>query len=127
MKEAFRLGGWGMYPTTIVGLVLVFMAIQYARDPDRRRMQIVRSLAALTLLTSCLGFVTGVIKSFIAAGGLSASDLGSVVVVGVGESLTNIGLGLVLLVMARILITLGAFRLGPGSEARADLADPHQP
>ena len=27
MQEAFRLGGWGMFPTLFVGVVLVFAAI----------------------------------------------------------------------------------------------------
>ena len=65
MIDAFHLGGWGMYPTTLAGLALLFAAIQWTREPDRRRWQIVRSLRGLTMLFSSLGFVTGVIKSFI--------------------------------------------------------------
>jgi len=116
-----------MYPTALVGLVLVFGAIQYARDPDRGRLQIVRCLSVLALLTSCLGFVSGVIRSFIAGAGVDAKDLGNVVIAGVGESLTNVGLGLVVLVMAWILVTIGAYRAGSARASREDLADPHAP
>jgi hypothetical protein len=124
MQQAFHHGGWGMYPTTIVGLVLLFTALMYARDPDARRMRSVRYLSVLTLLVSVLGFTTGVIRSFMAAGDIPGSELGNVVVAGVGESLNNIGLGLVILVMTWILASIGAARMAPG---RASLSDAHAP
>jgi hypothetical protein len=127
MQEAFRLGGWGMYPTTLVGVILVIGAIQYARDPDRRRRAIVRSLGVLTLLTSCLGFTAGVIRSFLACGSVEPGEVGNVAVVGVGESLTNLGLGLVFLVLAWMLASIGAFRTGGVPATPADLTDPHAP
>ncbi len=116
-----------MYPTTIVGVILVLGALQYARDPDPRRRNIVRSVGVLTLLTSCLGFTMGVIHSFVAAGHLEASELGSVVVVGVGESMINIALGLGFLVIAWIATSIGALRTGSAPGARPDLTDPHRP
>jgi hypothetical protein len=124
MGEAFRLGGWGMYPTAIAGLVLVSFAVRYALAPDPGRALVVRRLMLLTFLVGTLGFTVGVIKSFLAAGGLTASELGAHVVVGVGESLHCIGLALVSLVMATIATTAGAARRGA---AEAELADPHAP
>ncbi len=123
MQEAYRLGGWGMYPTTLVGFVLVFMAIQYARDPDRRRLGLVKSLSLLTMLTASLGFISGVIRTFTTAGDVSTADLGNVVVVGVGESLTNVGLGVGFLVITWILASIGAARATPGP-TREDLHAP---
>jgi hypothetical protein len=122
MGEAFRLGGWGMYPTCVVGLILLVAAGRHAWNPTQRRASVVRSLSMLTFLTSTLGFVTGCIKSFIAAGD-APGELGKYVVVGVGESLNNIGLGLCLLVMAWTAHSIGAARLGAKSNA-ADLVDP---
>jgi uncharacterized membrane protein YfcA len=125
MQEAFHHGGWGMYPTTIVGLVLVFAAVQYARQPDQRRLAIVRNLRLLTALVSLLGFTAGVIKSLMSAGG--HGEIATVVVVGIGESLNNVGLGLGLLVNAAIITTIGAVRAGSSRTANAELADPHRP
>jgi hypothetical protein len=126
MGEAFRLGGWGMYPTAIVGLVLVAAAVQCARQPDARRFRLVRHLSVLTFLVATLGFITGVIKSFIAAGSAEPHELGGLVITGVGESLNNIGLGLVLLVIASIAASVGAYRAGSRSDG-AELTDPHGP
>ena len=126
MLEAFHLGGWGMYPTTIVGLVLVFAAAQYAKQPGRQRLQLVRSLSMLTFLVGSLGFVAGVIRSFIAVSSGELHDVGSVVVVGVGESLNNIGLALALLVIAGIGVSIGTGR-ARGAAPSAELTDPHQP
>jgi len=126
MIDAFRLGGWGMYPTTLVGLVMIATAILYARRPDPRRLHVVRNLQRLTLLVSCLGFVTGVINSFLATGGADMYEVGSLVVVGVGESLHNLGLGLVLLVIASIATTIGAARCAPRADlGGSELHDPH--
>jgi hypothetical protein len=112
-----------MYPTTIAGLLLVIAAIQYARQPDRRRIGIVRTLSVLTFLVSCLGFVTGLIKSFTAVANVDPHDVGTCVVMGVGESLNNIGLGLALLIVAAIATAIGRLRAGTS----ADLTDPHVP
>ena len=83
-----------------------------------------RCLAAVTMLSSTLGFVTGVINSFLHVESARLYDVGSIVVVGVGESLTNIGLGLVLLIIASIAVTLGAVRAGKPGSGKTELIDP---
>lgn len=122
MLDAFRLGGWGMYPTLIAGLILMFSAIQFARHPEAARLRVVRFLSVLVLLTSTLGFVTGVIKTCTSVTPELGPDLGMTVVIGVGESLVNIGAGLVWLVMATIVTTYGAAR---SRNSGAELTDPH--
>ena len=109
-----------MYPTTISGFVLVLVSIHFARHPDARRLQVTRSLAALTLLVGMLGFVMGVIRTCTAE--QPGDFAGGVIVHGVGESLANIALALVALVIGRIATTIGLARLT--TTARADLIDP---
>lgn len=110
MGEAFRLGGWGMYPTAIAGLVLLATALRYAIAPEAARALVVRRLALVTFLAGCLGFTVGVIKTFLHAKDLSINELSNVLVVGVGESLHNIALALALLVCAGIAMAIGAAR-----------------
>lgn len=117
MQEAFRLGGWGMYPTTFIGLVLLVAAIQYARHPDRRRLHVVRHLNLLVLMSGILGVVTGMIKMCINV----PSDQLHLIVVGFGEALHNVGLALCIMVLARIIVTLGAAR---DPNAGGELVDP---
>lgn len=112
-----------MYPTTIVGLVLLGVAFLHATSPTARRAAIIRSLSFLTFLTGTLGFVTGVIKSFEAASEDTLGGLGNAVVGGVGESLNNIGLALCVLVLAWIANTIGTARMG----AKPSGAELHSP
>jgi hypothetical protein len=114
MGEAFRLGGWGMYPTAIAGLVLVFTAIKYAVAPDPKRRALVHALAVLVFLAASLGFTAGVIHTLLGAAE-QTTDAGNVIAQGVGESLENIGLGLSLLVMAGIATAIGTARSAPRS------------
>lgn len=120
MSEAFRLGGWGMYPTTVIGLVLVYCALRYAVTPEAARALVVRRLSVLTFTVGCLGFVTGLIKSFVA---VPDGSPGSYVIVGIGESLNNIGLALVLLVISGLAMSIGAARRA--ATAGPELTDPH--
>ena len=121
MKEAFHLGGWGMYPTAVFALVMIAFAIQFARDPERRKRAVVRSLGALVALSGVFGFVTGAIKTFEAAGADPIAPF-NVALIGIGEAAHNLGLALCSLVLARIFVTIGTLRDTTG---RADLADPH--
>ena len=126
MGEAFRLGGWGMYPTLFVGIVLVLAAGRFALGAGRARLAPIIGLGVLVTLTSTLGFVTGIIKTTLAAGQMSdLNERGGVIVTGFGESLNNIGLGLCLLVLATIGVCIGLAR---GKSAKtggaSELVDP---
>ena len=122
MQEAFRLGGWGMYPTLFVGVVLMIAAARFAMNP-RGRLHTIIALGVLTSFVSALGFVTGVIKTMLSAGEIDPNAPGHVVIVGVGESLNNIGLGLCQLVIATLLVVIGLSRRARSGEAAA--VDPH--
>jgi hypothetical protein len=115
MGEAFHQGGWGMYPTTVAGLILIVTAIRYAMAPDAARALVVRRLSVVTFLTGLLGFTVGCIKTFLAAKDLPASELGSVIVTGVGESLNNIALSLCLVILGGIAMVVGAARRAPNA------------
>jgi hypothetical protein len=126
MQEAFRLGGWGMYPTLFFGSVLVIAAGAYALNP-RRRLSVVLALGVLTFLVSCLGFVTGVIKTLTSVeGDVLGATGGMHVAIGIGESLVNVGFGLVLVVLAGIGVVVGMSRnRNASTRSAADLIDPH--
>ena len=120
MGEAFRIGGWGMYPTTIIGLILLATAVLYARQPTARRLRIIANLRLLTMLSGALGFTAGVINAFTHVPEASP-DAVRTAIIGVGESLTNIGAALFVLVIATILTTLGAARTAADD---AELVEP---
>jgi hypothetical protein len=108
-----------MYPTTFIGFVLLVAAVQYMRSPNRARVHVLRHLEVLVSLAAILGFVTGLIRSFINV----PDNKPHYAVIGAGESLVNIGLGLAILILARIVITIGAAR---DADAAAELVDPQQ-
>jgi hypothetical protein len=117
VQDAFHHGGWGMYPTTLFGLVLLAAAIGYAAKPAARRLAVIRHLNMLVLMSGTLGVVTGMIKTCM---NVPSNEL-HLVVIGFGESLNNVGLALCLMVLARIIVTVGATR---DPNAASELVDP---
>lgn len=116
MLNAFRAGGWGMLPTTVVGLLLIVVAVLYAIRPERRRLPLVLSLSLLTLLCGCLGFLSGVISTLrMAADGELDKPASVIVMSGTSESLFNLLLALAILALAMIIVADGALRIWRGS------------
>lgn len=126
MGEAFRLGGWGMYPTLFVGIVLVLAAGRFAMASGRARLAPIVGLGVLVALTSTLGFVTGIIKTTLAAAQMNdLNERGGTIVQGFGESLNNIAFGLCLLVLATLAVCIGLARGKVAKPAGAsELVDP---
>ena len=110
MRETFHLGGWGMYPTFIFGLVLLAGSVRYATKPEQRVVPLLISLGILTLVSGATGFVTGLIKSLDFLN-RAAPDDRFLALVGLGESLHNIALALVLVMLAALAAVVGTWRL----------------
>lgn len=115
MVEAFKMGGWGMYPTLVFGLLMLAASVRYAISPERRFVPLQISLGVLTLMAGTLGFVTGMIKSFGAIGEVPP-DQRWIWLLGAGEALNCVGLALVLSILAALAASAGAFRLARGAE-----------
>ena len=112
MRELFHEGGWGMYPTTLFGLMLIGVAIQYAKDPARKRVPLLFSLGIMTILSGALGFVTGLIRALhVSATGQLPEPPHVLAMLGLGESLSNVALALALAAIATLLASVGALRL----------------
>lgn len=112
MSEIFHVGGFGMYPTALFGLLLVGVSIRYAIKPESRFVPLQVTLGLLTLLAGMLGFVTGLITSFSHMSGVSGEGSSKwIPLIGAAESLHNVALALALIIMAALAASVGAARL----------------
>jgi hypothetical protein len=119
MRDAFCMGGWGMYPTLVFGLLMIAASVRYAVRPEGRFVPLQVSLGLVTFLAGSLGFVTGVIKSFLAMGQV-APDNRWIWLLGTGEALNCVGLALTLLIIAALAASVGALRIARGAPEPAE-------
>ena len=110
MKEAFHLGGWGMWPTLCIGILLLGVAAVYAVRPEKRFLPLFLSLSVMTIISGSLGFVMGLINSFRILEKVGPDER-YLPVIGVGESLYNVAFALVLLMLAAIAAGIGGLRI----------------
>lgn len=111
-----------MYPTLIVGVLLVGAAVGYAWRPERRRLPLIVWLQVLTMLVGTLGFVSGMIRAARLAGEAPAPN--ATILVGLSEALHNVGLALGLVVTAGIAGAVGLARARRAARSDAALVDP---
>jgi hypothetical protein len=107
-----------MYPILIIGLIFVISAIRYAAAPERRHLALLGGLGLSTLLCGLGGTTMGLIASLGALDRVAA-DQRWIVLLGLGESLNNLALALVLLLLGSLIASAGAYRLsrgGPGGQ-----------
>jgi hypothetical protein len=109
----FKEGGWGMFPTTIFGSLLLLAALLYALKPERRFVPLVLTFGAITMFSGLLGFSVGAITTFHAVAmevtGLEKQH--AITLLGLAESANNIVLALIGLVMASLVASVGAVRI----------------
>ncbi|MCC6522039.1 MAG: hypothetical protein IT373_05210 [Polyangiaceae bacterium] len=118
----FRDGGWGMYPTATFGFLLVASGILCLLRPERRYVPLVLSLGAVTLGAGLLAFCVGVVKTFHYLPEVAAEDRLSVAGLGCAESLHNVVLALMLIVVTALLGAVAALRAARGARPAAPAA-----
>jgi hypothetical protein len=115
MSQAFHLGGWGMFPITCFGLLTLGVSVRYAIRPERRLVPLQICLGLVTLLAGALGFATGLSKSLRAIGGVPPGEQ-YVWLIGMGESLVDLVYAFGLLLLATLVVSVGALRLARMSD-----------
>lgn len=110
LAEAFHEGGWPMFPILIVGILLIIAAGRYAMQPDARQLLVVKSLGKVNLAFGVLGSVLGMIHCLGAMGQVPTDKVLTITLLGLGESINNLALALVLGILAGLVATVGALR-----------------
>ncbi len=117
MTDAFIAGGWGMYPTLFAGLALLGTTIQYALRPQSRYVPLMICLGFFTLFAGVLGFVTGVMSMLRGTADMPAGEGTTVLYLGTYESLHNVALALLMIVISTLAASIGAWRLSRQAQA----------
>lgn len=106
----FRDGGWGMYPTSLFGFLLVLCAVLCAIRPERRFVPLLLCLGAMTFGSGLLGFCVGLVTTFHFLPRVALDQRLTIAALGCAESLHNVVLALILLVLSSLIASLGAAR-----------------
>lgn len=112
MGEFFNAGGWGMYPTTIFGLLLVAAGVAYAMMPERRFVPLMVSLGVVVFGSGVLGCTMGFARTFAFIHQVPEAEQRAVTLAGMSESLNNIVWAFIFIVLSMLIASVGALRLG---------------
>lgn len=108
----FHDGGWGMYPTTVFGFLLIAAGVLYVLRPERRWLPLVSSLGFVTLASGMLGTAVGVAKSFHYLPEVERARQVEIAALGCAESLNNLVLALIIVVVGGLVVSLASLRAG---------------
>jgi hypothetical protein len=116
MKEFFQAGGFPMFFVLFFGAATFVAAIVFAFRADLRKLALVRALTNATIFS----MVSGVLADFLAVTRHVAShseeliksgELGVIVMIGLGESVTPGILGFTFLSLAWVVVAVGTRRV----------------
>src|SRR5262245_16379929 len=107
---AFLEGGWGMYPTLLLGTLALALAVRHAVQPKPELLPLIIGVGTSTLFAGFLGLVVGVMTSIRYVQNVPQSDRIDLVMQGVRESMQNIALALMLAMLIALSTGVGSWR-----------------
>ncbi|MBW2457878.1 MAG: hypothetical protein JRI68_25455 [Deltaproteobacteria bacterium] len=111
----YESGGWGMYPTSILGFALVAAGILLVLRPERRFVNLVVSLGAATLGSGVLSTSVGIVNTLHYLHKVPPGDQLKIAAAGCAESFHNVVLALILVVLTALLASIAAARAAHAS------------
>jgi hypothetical protein len=109
-SDFFRDGGYGMYPTLIFGFFSLAAALLFLLRLDRRYLPVIVSCAVTTLGSGLLGCSVGIANTLRFLEKVPGEDQLKIAALGCQESLNNVVLALMLVVVVGLLTAIGTFR-----------------
>jgi hypothetical protein len=109
MLQMIREAGWPIYIVLVLGAASLGAAFRYARDGKAELSGVVLGLGAATLLAGAFGTILGVMKSIEYIGQV-APEQRWIVLIGLKESLGNLGMALLFTIADALLLTRGQWR-----------------
>ena len=106
----YEAGGYGMYPTTLFGFILVLAACLYCLRPEKRFFAVAVTSGVLTVASGILGTFTGLMVVFTYVRYVEPADAAQVAVVGSAQAFANIVFALVLAILAGMVMLGGVIR-----------------
>lgn len=122
MWQYFVEGGWGMYPTTVFGLVLLWAAGRYAWDLQPARLRFSVAMAIVVLVSAFNSVLTAVQATlWYVTDPARTPDAGfaRTLATGLKESIGPGALGGLVLTLAAVLVAVGVYRSGRKELAKA--------
>jgi hypothetical protein len=105
---SFHEGGWGMFPTSVLGVLLLVGCAAYVLRPGTRTMALIIWLGLATVSSGVLGTTVGFINTLREAS--RSLDPLRFAVTGCGESLNVLALSIVFATMAMLLAAARVLR-----------------
>jgi len=103
-------GGWGMYPTTLFGVLLLAVAVLVVLRPERRFVPILAALAVMTPAAGFLGTAVGLVNTFRYVQQVPLADQVRIAALGCAESLNDAILGLMITILAGLIASVAGLR-----------------
>lgn len=111
----FASGGYGMYPTSVFGFLLVAACVHYALRPQPRSARLALTLGIVTFASGLLGTFVGICNSAHYLGQVPEPKQLEILALGVQESLHVVVLSLILIVLGGLVASAGAYRSNGGA------------
>jgi hypothetical protein len=111
----FAAGGWPMYPTSVGGFHLVAASLLYAWRPERKTARLLIPLSAVTFAAGLLGTTSGMCQSLHYIPRVPEANQLTILALGCEESLHDLVLALILLMLAGVLSAIGMVRRAPNA------------
>src|SRR5689334_19398866 len=109
LLNVMREGGWPMFPTMALGLAALVLSLRHALVPQRSLVPLVLGLGGAALMMGLFGTVVGVQTS---AEGIrdAPPEMRWIFLIGLKESLHNLGVGALAATVAAGLCGVGSWR-----------------
>ena len=117
-SDFFAAGGWGMYPTSLFGFLMIAASLLHARRPAPKTAQLALLLGVVTFSAGVLGTAVGVCTSAYYIPQVPYEKQLQTLALGCEESLHNLVLALLLVVVAGLIGAVGASRGGLTTSAK---------
>ncbi|MHB8875482.1 MAG: hypothetical protein ACYC8T_17500 [Myxococcaceae bacterium] len=106
----YEAGGWGMYPTSLFGFLLLASAMLIALRPEQRFVPAALCLGAMTMASGVLGCTMGLVRTFSWIHKVPAAEQLPIMAAGSAESLNNLVLALIVVLVSLLVALVGAVR-----------------